>query len=41
VNSVGAVAAGMGVVVSSNGIGGEILTGCSVPIESHDENPDA
>lgn len=41
VNSVGAEAAGAGVVVSSDGIGGEILTGCSVPIESHDENPDA
>ena len=41
VNSAGAVAAGLGVVVSSDGIGGEILTGYSVPIESHDINPDA
>ena len=34
------MAADVGVVVSSNGIGGQIITGCSVPIESHDENPD-
>ena len=40
-NSAGAEAAGVGVVVSSDGISGEILTGCSVPIEAHDENPDA
>ena len=40
-NSGGAMAVGMGVVVSSNDIDGEILTGYFVPIESQDENPDA
>jgi hypothetical protein len=35
------MAAGVGVVVSSDGIDGEILTGYFVPIESQDENPDA
>jgi nicotinamidase-related amidase len=35
------MAAGVGVVISSDNIDGEILPGYFVPIESQDENPDA
>jgi hypothetical protein len=40
-NSGGALAVGVGVVVSSDGIDGQMLPGYFVSIESQDENSDA